>query len=80
MPQPEVFLGDGMVSLQELISGRWPGAVLSFTWMNAHAEPDVMMHIRDLAGDKWSGLGSFHIVQNGEEVAAAQIFVNMKYF
>ena len=75
-----IFPGDGMNSLTDFILSRWPGAVVEFSWMNAHAEPSVMMHIRDMAGDMWYGLGSFHIMSNGEKVCSAQIFIHQKIF
>ena len=78
--EKKIFPGDGMNSLQDFILSRWPGAVVEFTWMNAHGEPSVMMHIRDMCGDMWHGLGSFHVMQDGKEVAAAQIFMHEKIF
>ena len=81
MPQPKIFLGDGMQPLQELIAARFPGAVLEFSWAPGYNGGNADgMHFRDMGGNRFDALGSFTIVSDGKKMAVAQLFINFKTF
>jgi hypothetical protein len=74
----DLFLGEGMGSLKELILSKYPGAVIEFDFKRPDGQTSHGVKYTDWEGKTFNALGHFRILHDGKPVLIAQTFVNMK--